>query len=208
VEVSVPLGDFAKDDYNLEQYGMADIGMVLSVQFQFPIGQRWGMNVRLMHSAWFTDPSALEKIIEERDGKASAGVNGWTSTAFLVGPYGLLPLNRNNTLIFYYRILIGAAYSTSPDFEINSGMNYENENVINGGSGTDPAVQVGIDLRYDFSNFLSFLTFASYYYTNTTVDGIENSMEPGLNPLSITMPIMAFNFGIGLGLILNGQRVR
>ena len=192
---SFPVGDYADDDLNNDQAGLAKTGFSL---FLLDFGYKFHRNIGIAAS-WFGGSNPVDAQVLA-DGLAYNIGGAWTveSGAFsygglFVGPMFSIPLKKVDLDL---RVVGGFATGFFPEIKVrsNTGVNFNQESA----NGSCFAYSIGAGTRVHFSKKLSFIARVDYIAmtpeTEVTIDYVGGAEET----FDVEQPMNTVNLNLGL----------
>lgn len=173
-----PVGDFAaKDVATNTEAGLAKTGINMNLQFRYRIQAMFGLGVSAGYAKHNLDVSSLQGMQADH----------WQYYSFLAGPY--ISTRVTDKISFDLKSLIGVASVNAPKFSYNESILWDEQ------WKTTFALQVGGNLRFNFSRNWCLLTSLDYNYMKPTLDIPDDGS--GTTTASQKMSNVTLNAGIG-----------
>lgn len=172
---SFSLGDYGNTDKENNYAGYSNTGINASISYRYKLNKTIGLEAMVYGQQNALKTSALEKnfseasLLDQQPGyysNWSIEKKNWQIGSFLVGVSGEIPSENSSKLSFNAKILLGLAYSKSPDIKGDS----RNENdyaIIIGkyGTGIAPSWLISPAVNYQLNNRFKLSLNTSYFGT-------------------------------------------
>lgn len=180
---AIPVSDFASKNFNNESAGLAKIGFTTNLQFGYQLHKYFGITSTILYSNYKVDVTQFAQYGVEAD--------HWQHYGIMAGPMFTWPINEKVRTDF--KVLGGIINVNSPLVKFTDGPNLMNEEWAN-----SFAMQLGADLRYNFTPNLYLVTNVDYNFMKPKFDG-GIYVGDGTPTSAFEQKISAINASIGLG---------
>ena len=158
---SSPMGAFAKKDTNdYTNSGSAKTGFVFNSHIKLNLSKYCGLMFNgVLQVNGFSDYT-------DASGNTISHNTPWIVTSFLVGPYGIINVVKDEKFTINPKIMIGYADVYTPELDINSSYG---SNTLSVGRGLGFAYLAGLDFNFKIGSGFFLVADVAYYHTLSNV---------------------------------------